>query len=156
MMKIEHKIIFSYIFALIFIAMTGVFSFKIMNQALSKLRFIEIADDLNASFLEMRISEKNYFLYKDEQILVDITEKIIHTTESIDASKADIARAIGEDNLQKLKLYLSAYAAAIKKIKANRATDSGFELQLGSEGRNLREFSSKITKVEREHVNDII
>jgi two-component system NtrC family sensor kinase len=155
-MKIEHKIIFSYIFALIFIALTGLFSFKIMNQVLSKLRFIEIADDLNASFLEMRISEKNYFLYKDSKILVDITEKINETKASIETLKADITRAIGGDNLQKLKLYLNAYATVIEKIKKNRGMNPNLEFKLRTKGRNLRDFSEEITKAERERVNDII
>jgi two-component system NtrC family sensor kinase len=155
-MKIEHKIIFSYIFALIFIALTGLFSFKIMNQVLSKLRFIEIADDLNASFLEMRISEKNYFLYKDSKILVDITEKINETKASIETLKADITRAIGGDNLQKLKLYLNAYATVIEKIRKNKGMNPNLEFKLRTEGRNLRDFSEEITKAERERVNDII
>ncbi len=158
-MKIEYKIILSYIFAVIFIALIGIFSFRILNQALSKLRFIEIADDLNASFLEMRISEKNYFLYRDANILVDITEKINQTTASIETLKADITRAIGEDNLQKLKLYLNVYVAVIEKIKANKANKTinpELELQLRSEGRKLRDFSEEITKAERRHVNDII
>jgi two-component system NtrC family sensor kinase len=155
-MKIEYKIISSYIFAVIFIALMGLFSFRIMNQALSKLRFIEIADDLNASFLEMRISEKNYFLYRDANILFDITEKINHTTASIETLKADITPAIGEDNLQKLKLYLNAYAAVIEKIKANKTINPKLELQLRTEGRNLRNFSEEITKAERKRVNNII
>jgi len=36
---------------------------------LTKLRFVQIADDLNASFLEMRILDKNYFLYRDKNAL---------------------------------------------------------------------------------------
>ncbi|HYA11985.1 MAG TPA: hypothetical protein VEF37_03265, partial [Thermodesulfovibrionales bacterium] len=65
-----------------------------MNRVLAKLRFVEIADDLNASFLEMRISEKNFFLYKDNKALVEITDMINSTRRTIDEMKVDISRAI--------------------------------------------------------------
>ncbi len=67
---------------------------------LTKLRFVEIADDLNASFLEMRLSEKNYFLYHDKKALADIQEKIASTMTTIETEKDDIIRAIGEEDLR--------------------------------------------------------
>ena len=42
-------------------------------------RFIStdiFSSDLNISFLEMRLSEKNYFLYRDETALAEIEKKI--------------------------------------------------------------------------------
>ncbi len=51
-MKIERKIVLSNVFNVGLIVLTGLFAFENMNRVLTKLRFVEIADDLNASFLE--------------------------------------------------------------------------------------------------------
>jgi hypothetical protein len=55
-MKIETKLILSNIINGAFIILIGFFAFQNMSLVLTKLRFVEIADDLNASFLEMRLS----------------------------------------------------------------------------------------------------
>jgi two-component system NtrC family sensor kinase len=155
-MKIEHKLILSYFFYVIFIVLIGLFSFQDMNRVLAKLRFVEIADDLNASFLEMRISEKNFFLYKDDKALGEITDMINSTMRTIDTMKVDISRAIGNNNLEQLKLRLNKYAAVIEEIKSNRGKNTDLELKLRTEGMRLRDFSKSITQIERKLVNDII
>jgi two-component system NtrC family sensor kinase len=155
-MRIEHKIILSYFFYVGFIVLIGLFSYQDMNRVLAKLRFVEIADDLNASFLEMRISEKNFFLYKDRKALAEITDMINSTMRTIDTMKVDIARAIGESNLKQLKLHLEKYAAVIEEIKSNRGKNTELELDLRTEGIRLRDFSKKTTQLERKLVNDII
>jgi two-component system NtrC family sensor kinase len=155
-MKIEHKIILSYISNIVLILLIGIFSLNNMNIVLTKLRFVEIADDLNASFLEMRISEKNYFLYEDRTALDEIENKINMTLESIGAVKKDITAAIGEDNLTQLKEYLKRYAAAIEHIRRNTSRDAMSEAKLRAEGQKLREFFKNITQIERRSVNAII
>jgi two-component system NtrC family sensor kinase len=155
-MKIEHKIILSYISNIALILLIGIFSLNNMNIVLTKLRFVEIADDLNASFLELRISEKNYFLYEDRTALDEIGNKINITMESIDAAKKEITAAIGEDNLAQLKKYLKSYAAAIDRIRSNTRKDAASEAELRAEGQKLREFFKNITQIERRSVNAII
>ena len=155
-MKVEHKIILSYFFYVCFIALIGLFSFQDMNRVLAKLRFVEIADDLNASFLEMRISEKNFFLYKDNKALVEITDMINSTRRTIDEMKVDISRAIGKSNLEQLNIHLNKYSAVIEEIKKNKGNNAQLELELRTEGMQLRDFSKSITRIERKLVNDII
>jgi two-component system NtrC family sensor kinase len=155
-MKIEHKLILSYFFYVIFIVLIGLFSFQDMNRVLAKLRFVEIADDLNASFLEMRISEKNFYLYKDDKALGEITDMINSTMKTIDTMKVDISRAIGNNNFEQLKLHLNKYAAVIEEIKSKGRNNTDLELKLRTEGMGLRDFSKSITQIERKLVNDII
>ena len=155
-MKIEHKIILSYISNIALILLIGIFSLNNMNIVLTKFRFVEIADDLNASFLEMRISEKNYFLYKDRTALDEIENKINITLESIGAVEKDITAAIGEKNLSQLKEYLKSYAAAIEQIRSNTRKSVRLEAKLRAEGQKLREYFKNITQIERRSVNAII
>lgn len=153
-MKIEQRIIFSNFFNLSLIVLIGIFSFQNLNTVLTKLRFVEIADDLNAAFLEMRLSEKNYFLYHDDAALLEIKEKIDNTFRSIEAVKEDIIRAVGNDNLIALEKYLGDYSVAIDNLSSQRSPE--FELMLRAKGKKLKEFSEDITRLERIKVNKII
>ena len=110
-MKIEQKLILSNVMYGAFIILIGLFAFENMNLLLTKLRFVEIADDLNASFLEMRLSEKNYFLHHDREALDGILSTIETTKRTITGVHDDIIRAIGETDLQQLESYLASYAA---------------------------------------------
>ena len=155
-MKIEQKIILSNIFNIALIVLIGLFAFQNLNLILTKLRFVEIADDLNASFLEMRLLEKNYFLYHDESALSDIRKKIDDAAKSIELAKDDIIRVIGEKNLQEQKLYLKKYSEVIEEARRAKSDGIQMEAKLRAEGRKLKEFSESITRLERNAVNDII
>src|SRR5512141_2787262 len=113
-MKIEQKLILSNVMYGAFIILIGLFAFQNMNLVLTKLRFVEIADDLNASFLEMRLSEKNYFLKHDPDSLSGIVNTIDTTKHTISTVRDDIIKAIGENDLRQLEAYLTSYARAIQ------------------------------------------
>lgn len=156
-MKIENKIILSNVFHVSLIIVIGLFAFQNLNLILTKLRFVEIADDLNASFLEMRLSEKNYFLYRDGAALSEIEEKIGRTTESLGLVREDISRAIGEKNLGLLKTYLRNYSGVIEEIRrSGDSRDAELAASLRAKGKRLKEFSDNITHIERTRVNEII
>ncbi|HXX56778.1 MAG TPA: ATP-binding protein [Thermodesulfovibrionales bacterium] len=155
-MRIEQKIILSNVFNVALIVLIGFFAFQNMNLILTKLRFVEIADDLNASFLEMRLSEKNYFLYKDKTALSDIEEKIDETAGSIGHVRNDIIRAIGEKNFTVLEAYLKKYADIVKEAEMSSPGDAQMETRLRTAGKRLKEFSEAITHLERVGVNEII
>jgi two-component system NtrC family sensor kinase len=155
-MKIEHKIILSNIINVAFIVLIGIFSLNDMNLVLTNLKFVEIADDLNASFLEMRISEKNFFLYKERTALSEINHKISDVLKSIEAMKGDITSAIGKDNLKQLKICLNRYATAAGEMGDQSANDIQAESKLRGEGQKLRKFVKTINMLKRKKVNAII
>jgi two-component system NtrC family sensor kinase len=153
--RVEHRILLSSAFNVALIVLIGFFAIQNLNLVLTKLRFVEIADDLNASFLEMRLSEKNYFLYKDESALFDIKSKIDKTVESIDSMSSDISRAIGEDNLKLLKTYLARYSQVVQAVRRKGRTPQ-LQRELRTAGKKLKEFSEATTLLERKRVNNII
>ncbi len=155
-MKIENKLFISNIINGAFIILIGLFAFQNMNLVLTKLRFVEIADDLNASFLTMRLSEKNYFLYHDRKALSEIREKISTTLETISSVREDIFRAIGETDLNNLVTRLTVYSTVVEQTRKENNWDPRMEARLREEGKKLREFSDSITHLERRRVNDII
>lgn len=155
-MKIERKLILSNVLNAAFIILIGVFAFQNMNLLLTKLRFVEIADDLNASFLEMRLSEKNFFLFRDRKAIPEIEEKIKKTMQSIDLVRSDIIRAIGETDLRELESHLNTYSEIVEEASKGSPEDTTLGSRLREAGRKLREFSASITKLERKRVNDLV
>ncbi len=155
-MKIEQKIILSNTINVALIVLIGFFAFQNLNNVLAKLRFMEIADDLNASFLEMRLSEKNFFLYKDVAALEEIQEMIASTSIKINAVRLDITRAIGDADLGRLEDYLAEYATTVGEIRKEQATGPQAASRLRAKGKKLKEFSETITRMEQKRVNDII
>lgn len=155
-MKIENKLIISNVINGAFIILIGFFAFQNMDLVLTKLKFVEIADDLNASFLEMRLSEKNYFLYHDKKALNEIREKISDTMRTLDAAKKDIIPAIGETDLNKFESNLKAYSDVLEETKDTGYPSQELESKIRTAGRKLKEYSDSITRLERKRVNDII
>ncbi len=155
-MKVERRIVLSNVFNVALIALIGSFAIQNLDLILTKLRFVEIADDLNASFLEMRLSEKNYFLYRDASALFDIRTKIEKTMETIGLARNDIVRAVGGDNLKELESRLQRYSDAVEEARKKSPGDAQIEARIRTEGKGLKEFSDTITRLERMRVNSII
>jgi two-component system, NtrC family, sensor kinase len=155
-MKIVHKINLANVSAIILIALTGFFALQNLNLVLTKLRFAEIADDLNASFLEMRLSEKNYFLYADPSALSDISKKIGESMTTMDSVKPDIIKAIGEKNFEQLKSSLNGYLEVVERVRSSNSPSGEMQAGVREAGQKLREFSNRITQLERSKVNEII
>lgn len=155
-MKIEKKLILSNIINGAFIILIGLFAFQNLNLVLTKLRFVEIADDLNASFLEMRLAEKNYFLYRDRKAIEEIREKIGAAERTLKEEQDDIIPAIGETDLKRLESLLQAYTSAIVAVRGNVQPGADREERIRGAGRKLKEYADSITRLERKRVNDII
>jgi two-component system NtrC family sensor kinase len=155
-MKIENKIILSNVFNISLILLVGFFGLQNLNLMLTKLRFVEIADDLNASFLEMRLSEKNYFIYGKSEFLVEIEQKVKSTDEMLDGASLDIVRAVGENNFLLLKSHLQRYSDVVEERLKKTGSDQDLDERFRTEGKKLREFSNRTTSLERRGVNDII
>ena len=155
-MKIVHKIILANTFNILLIALTGFFAYQNLNLLLTKLRYVEIADDMNASFLEMRLSEKNYFLYKDTSALKIIQNKLNESKEAMESGRADIIKAIGTRSYQQLESSTHAYLQIISSADVNAPASEELQSRIREAGQRLREFSDHITKMERSNVSRLI
>jgi two-component system NtrC family sensor kinase len=155
-MKIKEKIILTNLFNIVLVALIGFMAFQGLNSMLTKLRFVEIADDLNATFLEMRLAEKNYFLYQNGEAFAEIKRKIEQATRTLAQTGSDIKKAIGADKQRQLSVYLKDYATVIDEVNRAHSLDNDMASRLRNAGRNLREFSDDVTKLERKKVNTII
>ncbi|EPR41757.1 integral membrane sensor signal transduction histidine kinase [Desulfovibrio sp. X2] len=155
-MRIKSKLVFGSAINLCLIILAAGVAWQGVSGALSRLRVVEIQDDLNASFLEMRLSEKNYFLFGDDSALSEIASRIASCFEELRSSREAIERGAGTENYQALERYLTGYAAAVEKTRATGARGPKAEAALRESGRQLREFSSNMVRQVRAQVNSIL
>jgi two-component system, NtrC family, sensor kinase len=155
-MKIGRKIIVLNAVTMLLIILIGLMGYQNLNLILTKLRFIEIATDLNADLLEMRLSEKNLFLYGDHGALMEMEARLIVTEAKINGSEAQIIPAIGKKNLAALQQRLHAYATALHTLSSGRADPQKAGEELREKGQELRAYSIELTEIEHKTVNEIV
>jgi two-component system NtrC family sensor kinase len=158
-MKLVHKIILANSLGIIAIILVAGFSYHEFDLLLAKLRFVEIADTLNASFLTMRLSEKNYFLYKDAEAVPLIEKQIQEEYLTIERMRPSIVKAIGDEKYKRLQLELGRYEKAIsgiRKIDESGKDRDKIERDIREAGRALRLFSASMVRAERREANNII
>jgi signal transduction histidine kinase len=155
-MKIERRLILSNGFTMALLVLIGLVGYQSLNLMLTKLRFVEIADDLNAGLLEMRLAEKNYFLYGDARALAEIDARLLDTQATIERARSQILPAIGAENLAALLVRVRAYADALQALRSGLVDAEHAGGVLRAKGQELREFSGRITGLERAAVNRIV
>ncbi len=155
-MKMVHKIILGNVLAMMFIALVYLFSHQKFDLLLDKLNYVEIADSLNATLLQMRLSEKNYFLYKDNSDLLLIRKDLIKSAVAITTAKRDIVRDIGAKNFDKLESSLKAYELEIDRLETAATYTREMEESLREAGQKLRMQSDSMLRLERDAVNRLI
>lgn len=155
-MKIEKKIYLSTFVNLGLIIVIATFAIYSFNQISTKFRFTVIADKLNASFLEMRLLEKNYFLYGDKDGLLDIQKKSQETSIVLNDMKGDIIKAVGRDNFLQIQGLLHDYCKLVSLGIEHKKKDYRTRTELRLAGHKLKRFSEDITDLERQHVLEII
>jgi two-component system NtrC family sensor kinase len=155
-MKLVHKITLGNALGITAIILVSAFSYHEFDLVFAKLRFVEIADSLNASFLRMRLSEKNYFLYKDPAELSSIKSELEESHLTVESLSPDIIKAISEQNWQELKLYLNQYEQEIDELGRNNRTAPDRQMKVRESGRKLKLFSENMINLETKTINEIL
>ncbi len=155
-MKLVHKIILGNFLGIVSIVLISAFSYHEFDLILTKLRFVEIADNLNASFLKMRLSEKNYFLYKDPLALSLIKKQLQESYLTIEDLSPEIVKAVGAENFKRLTFLVRKYEEKVEQIGEDNKNSPDMEMSIRGAGQKLRIFSESIIGLERKGVNEII
>jgi len=155
-MKIIHRIYLSNAVNIGLIILVVALTLHSVTQVMTKFKFIEIADDINATFLEMRLEEKNLFLYHNESTLQQIKNKIEQSSQTLGQMQDDILKAVGEEKFEFLKRLLSNYQQCVFLLNDANISDKKIEDQVREAGKQLKSFSEDITSLERKQVSIII
>jgi signal transduction histidine kinase len=151
-MKIVHRIHLSYTVNIALIFIVGFLSLQAFSELLLKFRFMEIADGLNTAFLEMRIAEKNYFLYNDKKALNSICTQISDTIPALSDERRNIEQVTGGIYYNRLVQLLADYRRNVRAL----IDGHGDEGKVRDSGHALRTFSEDVITMERNKVAALI
>lgn len=155
-MKIKHKLILSSVVTIGLIALSLAFALHDISTIVGKIEFMEIAEDLSTSFLEMRLAEKNYFLFNDDTALRTIEMQTLEVEKTLSQVTPTVSSATGLDNISQLRALFADYVRAVDEAARTKSRDKATESALREAGHRLWEFSGKLARQERSDVNRII
>ena len=156
--KIRRKIIVAFLFCCLSVLMFAVLSFQIHREIGHRLRLVEVADDLVNDLLEVRRFEKNFFLYKEYDSLVQAMAYVDRVEGLYLKNEPHILRLTGDHKRLSFPQTLSAYKETLEKIQSKLSQEGAgkespdfakWEESLRTTGQNLLEMAGAWAKTER-------
>jgi len=156
--NIRQKIVLGMTVCLIAIGLLGGVSYHSLLSIETKVHFLEVAQDLSNTILEMRRYEKNFLLYGLPDSLVENRKYVQHGLEILDSAMPRTTRLEGSVQLEKLKEYLLAYQGFMASIddKSRMQSPERLEESLRETGKNLVDLSETLVRFERSRILSII
>ena len=158
-MTIRTRIIIAALVQALLICIICLFAYISFKAVLTKLRTIEVIDDLNISLLEMRKAEKNYFLYKDVAALQELIKMGRERYELLKSTRGYVEPGLhvwGKKNYGVLLATLEKYIQLAREVVNSPQPPPHIEEELRNYGQQLTRFSTTMLRKERENVNVII
>ena len=162
--KIRRKIIVAFLFCFLSVLMFAVLSFQIHREIGNRLRLVEVADDIVNNILEVRRFEKNFFLYKEYDSLVQAMAYVDRVEGLYLKNEPHILRLIGEHKGLSFPQTLSRYKETLEKIQSQLSQEgtgkespdfAKWEESLRIIGQSLLEVAGTWAKTERLKIDEL-
>jgi two-component system NtrC family sensor kinase len=156
--KIRRKIILAFLFCFLSVLIFAILSFQIHREIGHRLRLVEVADDLVNNLLEVRRFEKNFFLYKEYDSLVQAMAYVDRVEGLYLKNESHIVRLTVDHKKLSFPETLSRYKETLEKIRSKLSQESPgkespdlarLEDSLRSIGQDLLEVAGAWAKTER-------
>jgi two-component system NtrC family sensor kinase len=157
--SIRKRIIIAAVIQAIVICLICVFGYLSFKAILTKLQAIEIIDDVNISFLEMRKAEKNYFLYQDLSSLEELVQIGKKQYAVLQASRSHLVtglQGITQEQYTSWLRKLNHYLELVQQAVQGKQVSPGSEAEIRKLGHELTEQSATLLTRERKTVSDIV
>jgi two-component system NtrC family sensor kinase len=156
MLTIRQRTIIAAVSQAVLICIICAFVYFSLRTIVSKLRAIEIIDDLNITVLEMRKAEKNYFLYKDNSSISELIVLGKEEVKGIQSEQEYISTNLGEKTYQDLEAKIKQYVEMANFIREHPQITPDFEVKFRNLGHQVTQLFEVLLKQERKNVNQII
>ncbi len=160
-LNIRQKVILGLTVMLAVITAIGLMSYHYLREIERKQHFVEVADDLSNTILEMRRYEKNYLLYGSSQDLNENRKYVNLGLETLKRISPEGLELRAAPVLKRLAQELSAYSDLMQRLasrsqEAGASGDNDLEEQLRERGKNLVDVSLELVSFERRRILSII
>ena len=148
-MNLREKLFFGFGLYILLAAVFGFFAYRELRAINTRLTFLEMADDVSITMLEVRRYEKNFLLYKDKSGLPELRKYIGILKKDIDAIKSEIIKEISVENYDAMKKTITGYEQWVEKVvniydrqerQVELVREAGRAVEKGLSGRKLQTF----------------
>jgi len=115
----------------------GFFAFRDLKAVTSRLNFLEVADDVTITMLEVRRREKNYLLYKDEASLSELRRLIASLKKDFADMRSEIVSEVGVSNYELMKVTTALYEQWFEKLAYNHELQDAQVARVRAAGRDI-------------------
>ncbi len=136
-MKIRDKLLLGFGFYIAFAIAAGFYAYSGLLKITTRLNLVETADDITNTILEVRRYEKNYLLFRDDESLGELREKIALLKEGIDNMQAEIIREIGPGNYTMIKDSIADYEKRFERVREMLGLQEELSTQIRTTGRDV-------------------
>lgn len=102
-----------------------------------RFSYVEVVDDINNEVLEVRRSEKNFFLFTNEESLKEMREYLLALNKNIDSIKVEIIKAIETDNYIILKKTITEYGDYVNNLTNNFTSQEKLIVMIRAAGNQI-------------------
>lgn len=148
-LKLGQKIICFLAVFILLISGLEIVAYHTLQRIQKRFSFVEMADDLTVSLLEMRRSEKNYFLYRDTRALDDVLEHVHHIKHVSNDLRGEIIEIVGNETFSGFIHNLDDYRRTVEALLKKDGLDNGNVNRLRIKGRVLHDFTDDLVRLER-------
>jgi two-component system NtrC family sensor kinase len=152
---IRGRIVAVFVACLAFVVILTGFYYWNLFSIERRLAIAENFEDLFNDILEIRRYEKNFLFYRDRDSLNQNISYIGETKELTAKLAADIAKVIGEEQLQRFRSNLDSYKGMMEE-NLNRIEGKASQIEvekIRSKGKELVVFSQNLLRIKRERIH---
>jgi two-component system NtrC family sensor kinase len=121
----------------------GLFTYIYITNVTNRQSYVEIADDLKESALEIRRIEKNFLHYKNAEYLKNLDKAIRGLMSSIRNIPPKTISEIGSEDFSSLEHSMNEYTDLMTRLYKSYEHESEVVEKVRNEGRKLEEFVAK-------------
>ncbi len=118
----------------------GILTYGYISDIKNRQSFVQIADDLKQSVLEIRRNEKNFLHYKNNEHRNNLQGALSALTESVSSTPRETFRVIGEQGMSSIHDLARSYSDLVDRLNSSFQKESDITEKVRTEGMNLETF----------------
>ncbi|MGW8272941.1 MAG: histidine kinase dimerization/phospho-acceptor domain-containing protein, partial [Thermodesulfovibrionales bacterium] len=141
-MRIREKIFLGFALYVVLAAILGFLSYRELRTISTRLRLVEIADDITNTILEVRRYEKLFLLLPENDSRHQLEQYLSHLRTDIDAIQEEIILEIGRQNHDMMRSAIREYEILFNKVAATLLKEAELTGRIRSEARRIERLLS--------------
>lgn len=136
-MRIREKIFLGFLLYVLLAAILGFLSYRELTTINTRLRLLEIADDITNTILEVRRYEKLFLLLPEDDSRRQLEQYLSHLRSDVDSIQDEIIFEIGRQNHDMMRSAIREYEVLFNKVAQTLLQQAELIGKIRSEARRI-------------------